>query len=141
MSVITNADLRQRINDTTQDALINSGIEFLQQRASLPGYQPLYGAPVAILLSGPADQPSAPINAALSAGYMLLQATDLGLASCFLRSPTFALCEGKNVDLQREAGIPEGYNLQCAVVVGYGQAENKFTLGERNAKGTINYAN
>lgn len=50
ISVVRNAGLRQRINDRTHDAMVHSGNEFLQQRASLPGYQPLYGAPVLILL-------------------------------------------------------------------------------------------
>ena len=53
ISVVRNAALRQKINDRTLDAMVHSGNQFLQQRASLPGYQPLYGAPVLILLSGP----------------------------------------------------------------------------------------
>ena len=47
--------LKQKINDRTLDAMVHSGNEFLQQRASLAGYQPIYGPPVLILLSGPAD--------------------------------------------------------------------------------------
>jgi len=46
ISVIKNADLRKRINDRTLNSMKDSGIEFLQMRAALPGYQPLYGAPV-----------------------------------------------------------------------------------------------
>ena len=53
ISVVRNAGLRQRINDRTLDAMVHSGNAFLQQRASLPGYQPIYGAPVLILLSAP----------------------------------------------------------------------------------------
>ena len=59
ISVVRNASLRQRINDATHDAMVNSDVEFLKQRAALPGYQPIYGAPVLILLSGPADVPTA----------------------------------------------------------------------------------
>jgi len=51
--VIQNTGLRQRINDRALDAMVHSGNEFAQQRASLPGYQPIYGAPVLILLSAP----------------------------------------------------------------------------------------
>ena len=47
--------LEQKINDRTLDAMVHFGNEFLQQRATLPGYQPIYGPPVVILLSGPAD--------------------------------------------------------------------------------------
>jgi FMN reductase [NAD(P)H] len=139
LSVIRNTALRQKINDRTRDAMMNSSIEFLRQRVSLPGYQPLYGAPVLILLSGPVDAPHSSINTALAAENMLLQATELGLASCFLASPGQALNGDKNLDLAQEAGIPEGYKFYCAVIVGYGAAENKFTLGKRQKKGTVKY--
>jgi FMN reductase [NAD(P)H] len=139
ISVIRNAGLRQRINDRTHDAMVHSEIEFLRQRVSLPGYQPLYGAPVLILLSGPKDMPHSAVNTALAAENMLLEATGLGLASCYLISPTLALNGEKNRDLAQEAGIPDGYTLQCAVIVGYGAAKNKFSVGKRTRKGSVNY--
>ena len=139
ISVIRNAGLRQRINDLTHDAMVKSGIDFLQQRVSLPGYQPLYGAPVLILLTGPTEAPYSAVNTALAAENMLLEATRLGLGSCYLISPTLALNAGDNLALAQEAGIPDGYALQCAAIVGYAAAENKFTLGERTKKGSVNY--
>ena len=138
ISVVRNTGLRKRINDRTLDAMVRSGNDFLQQRASLPGYQPLYGAPVLILLSGPEDSPYSAVNAALAAENMLLQATGLGLGSCYLVSPTLALNGANNRDLAREAGLPDGYALKCSVIVGYPAAENKFTVGERIRKGSVN---
>jgi nitroreductase len=111
----------------------------LQRRVSLPGYQPLYGAPVLILLSGPTEAPYSAINTALAAENMILQATELGLGSCYIVSPTLALNAGNNRSLAQEAGIPDDYKLQCAVIVGYAAVENKFTLGERTKKGSVNY--
>jgi hypothetical protein len=70
---------------------------------------------------------------------MLLEATGLGLGSCFLVSPTRALNEENNPDLLRESGVPKGYTVQCAVIVGYAAAENKFSLGERKKRGEVNY--
>lgn len=139
ISVILNAGLRQRINDRTLDVMVHSGNEFLQQRASLPGYQPIYGAPVLILLSAPADAPFGAANTALAAENMLLEATELGLGSCYLVSPTMALNGDSNHDLAQEAGVPEGHAVQCAVIVGYAAADNKFSLGERTKKGTVKY--
>ena len=83
ISVVRNAALLKKINDLTLDAMIHSGNEYLQQRASLPGYQPLYDAPVLILLSGPEDAPYSALNVALAAENMILTATELGLGSCF----------------------------------------------------------
>ncbi|MGD0237247.1 MAG: nitroreductase family protein [Syntrophorhabdales bacterium] len=139
ISVIQNAGPRQRINDRALDVMVHSDNEFARQRASLPGYQPLCGAPVLILLSAPADAPFGAPSTALSAENMLLEATGLGLGSCYLVSPTRALNGENNRDLAREAGVPEGYTVQCAVIVGYAAAENKFSLGERTKRGTVNY--
>ncbi len=139
MSVVRNQALRQKINNRTHKAMLDSGIEFLQQRASLSGYQPLYGAPVLILLSGPVDVPYSPINTALAAENMLLEATRLGLGSCFLASPRLALNGSENRDLAKEAGIPENHALQCAVIFGYTADETKFSLGERKRRGSVIY--
>ena len=139
ISVIRNAELRQKINDRTLDAMVHSGNEFLQERAALRGYQPLYGAPVLILFSGPADSPYSTVNTALAAENMLLKATSLGLGTCYLVSPTLVFNAQNNLDLIQEAGIPDGYKLQCAVIIGYAAAENRFTFAERSRKGSVNY--
>jgi FMN reductase [NAD(P)H] len=139
ISVVRNARLRQKINDRTLDAMVHSANEFLRQRASLPGYQPIYGAPVLILLSAPANAPYSAVNTALAAENMLLEATGLGLGSCHIITPTLALNGENNRDLAREAGLPDGNVVQCAVIVGYAAAENKFTAGERTRKGSVNY--
>lgn len=138
ISVVRNAGLRQRINDRTLDIMVHSSNAFLRQRASLPGYQPIYGAPALILLSAPADAPYGAVNTALAAENMLLEATELGLGSCFLISPTFALNGENNLDLAREAGVPDVYGVRCALIVGHAAAENKFSLGERTRKGSMN---
>ena len=87
MSVVRNKDLMARINEKTLEAMRASGNDFLMERAALPGYMPLYGGPVVVLLSGPTDMPITQLNCAVAVENMLLQATELGLGSCFLRSP------------------------------------------------------
>jgi FMN reductase [NAD(P)H] len=137
--VIRNAGLLQRINAQTHEAMLNSDMEFLRQRASLPGYRPLYGAPALLLLSGPADGRYSAVNAALSAENMILEATGSGLGSCFIVTPALVLNRPENSALAREAGIPEGHVLQCAVIVGYAAAEDPYTLTERAKKGVVSY--
>ncbi len=139
ISVIQNAGLRQRINNRAKDAMVHSENEFARQRASLPGYEPIYGAPVLILLSAPADAPLGIANTALAAENMLLEATGLGLGSCFLMSPTRAFNGERNHDLAQKAGVLEGYTVQCAVIVGYAAAENKFSAVDRSKRGSVNY--
>lgn len=139
ISVVRNAGLLKKINDRVHNNMINSNIEFLRQRAALPGYQPLYAAPAVIILSGPDEAPFTVHNTMLAAENMILAATGLGLGSCFLFSITTALYGEKNRDLAQEAGIPPGFSAQCGLAVGYAAAENKFTMGERAMKGSVNY--
>ena len=137
MSVIRDKELMQRLNDKTLQAMLASGNDFLIERASLPGYLPIYGAPVVILLSGPADMPMSPLNCAVSVMSMLLQATELGLGSCFLRSPAYALNAPANAALAHEAGIPDDYAMQCGLVIGYTDDEKRFARMEREPRGTV----
>lgn len=139
LSVIRNAALLKRINDMTSQSMLASGNDFLVSRASLPGYQPLYSAPLFIVISGPTDAPYSALNAAVSAENMLLQATDLGLGSCFIRSAAAVLNAPQNRALAEEAGIPEGSEMQCGVVVGYTEDEDKFRARPRESKGTVIY--
>ena len=139
ISVIRNAALLQKINDRAYDGMVKSDNKFMQHRASLPGYQPLYGAPVLVLLSGPSDAPFSSVNAALAAENMILQAIELGLGTCYIISPSLAFNGKKNQDLAQEAGIPDKYKFQCGIIVGYAAAENKFALGKRTRKGSVNY--
>jgi FMN reductase [NAD(P)H] len=139
ISLIRNAELRQRLNDRTLDAMAASGIPFLMERASLPGYWPLYGAPVVVLLSAPGSAPTSPLNCALPVENMLLEATANGLGSCFLYSVALVLKGEANRALAEEMGIPAGYDYQCGMLFGHAAPENKFSEGERAPRGTVTY--
>ena len=139
ISVIRNPKLLEKINDLTHQAMVASEVEFLRERVALPGYEPLYGAPVLIVMSAPGDAPYSAFNAAVAAENMLLQATELGLGSCFLVSPRMVLAGDENRSLAEEAGIPEDYVFQCAVIIGHAAAENKFQVRAREEKGTVRY--
>jgi FMN reductase [NAD(P)H] len=139
LSVIRNKDLMARINAETLDVMRNSGNEFLMSRAALPGYFPLYGAPVVIFLSGPPEVAHTQANCAVSVENMLLQATELGLGSVFLRSPSYALNKPENEALARQAGIPEGFKMECGMAIGYTDDPAKFTRMEREPRGTVAY--
>lgn len=136
LTVLRQPELKQRLNDVTHRAMLDSGIEFLKMRASLSGYQPLYAAPVVILLSGP-DGPYTGVNCALAAENMLLEATERGLASCFIVTPGLALRADEA--LARDVGLPEGYAFQCAVLLGYPAASDPYTNAEREPKGTVGF--
>ena len=131
--MIRNADLLKRLDEVTSQAMLASGNDFYQQ-----GIAPRI--PAAVRRSGADRLVRAcrlllnPFNVATAAENMLLQATELGLGSCFLLTPSYALNAEQNSALAREAGIPEGYAVQCAVAVGYTADETKFRLAQRNPR-------
>ena len=76
---------------------------FMRQRASIPGYEPLYGAPTLIVISAP-EGPFSQINVSASATTMILAATDLGLATCYVVSPIAILTQ-----LKDKLNLPEDF--------------------------------
>jgi FMN reductase [NAD(P)H] len=136
VTVLRRPELLQRLDEATHRAIMDSGLEFLIMRASLPGYRPLYGAPVALLLSSPAG-PYATLNCAVAAENMLLQATELGLASCFIVTAGWALAA--DASLAEEVGLPKGNIFQCAVLLGHAAATDPYSSPERVLRGTVSY--
>jgi FMN reductase [NAD(P)H] len=134
LSVIQKPELIQRINDITKAAML-AGEGFMKQRASTPGYEPIYGAPTLILLS--AGDPNGMANTSCTAENMLIAATALGLGSCYLMSPRAAFAGDNGAVLMRECGIPEGSTFNCAVIVGY-KAGDAFTSPAPKVR-TVNY--
>jgi FMN reductase [NAD(P)H] len=139
MSIIRNKDVIAKVNDKTLEAMRTSGNDFLMERAALPGYLPLYGSPVVIFMSGPTDVAHTQLNCGVSVENMLLTATELGLGSVFLRSPSYALNKPENAVLAREAGIPDGFRMECGLAIGYVDDETKFARMEREPRGTVAY--
>lgn len=120
LSVIQKPALLQKINDATK-AVMLAGTGFMKERASLPGYEPVYGAPTLILLS--AGDPNGIANTSCCAENMLVAATALGLGSCYLMSVRGAFSGENGIELMRECGIPEGNQVNCAVIIGYQDGE------------------
>ncbi|MDR1646563.1 MAG: nitroreductase family protein [Zoogloeaceae bacterium] len=123
VTVVQEAALLQDINDATRVAMRDSGNDFLMQRAALEGYQPLYGAPVLLVFSAPAG-PYAQINVANAATTVIIAATDLGLASGFIITPTLVL-DGQNA-LSQRLRLPEGHVPTVCVPLGYAGDRSKY---------------
>jgi nitroreductase len=121
ISVITNAGLLDEIDEKGWQAMKKSA--FLKLRAELPGYRPLYGAPVLFLISSP-DIPFKETNTACAATNITIAATALGLASCYVISATRVFID--DTVLQKQAEVPDGFMPMCGVLIGYGAGEDKY---------------
>lgn len=126
ITVIQDANFIKQINDKSKAImLVSEG--FMKERASLPGYEPLYGAPTLIIISAP-EGPFTQINVACSATTMILAATDLGLGSCYAISPLLPF--NNNVDLLEKLNLPEGFTPVSSVLLGYANGEGFPTQKE-----------
>ena len=120
-SVITNAEVLQSIVSGAKAVMAKSGVPMLEKISANPNFNPIYSAPVAVVIStDKADNPNtagmARANAACAGENILLAATELGLGSCYLESPTLAF----NIpDVAAAAKIPEGAQAQNVIVFGY----------------------
>lgn len=137
ISVVLNNDLLTELNHKTLSAMKNSGNDFLMSRAALPGYEPIYGAPMVMIFSAPKDHPYAQANCSNAATCAALVATDLGLGSCYVVTPTMTL--EHDDDLRRKAGIPDAYRAICCLLVGYTDDPDKYST-PRNHDENVNYA-
>ena len=120
-NVITSRDVQKQIVEGTRTVMANSGMDMLVKLSQNPAFNPIYNAPVVVVVSTTkADNPNtagmARANAACAGENMLLAATELGLGSCYLESPTLAF----NVPtIAQAAMIPEGAQPQAVIVFGY----------------------
>ena len=120
-NVITNAEVLKGIENGTKAAMANSGMEMLVKLSSNPGYNPMYGAPVAVVISTtktdiPSTAAMARANAACAGENMLLAATELGLGSCYVESPVLSF----NIpEVAQAAKLPENTQPQAMILFGY----------------------
>ena len=105
---------------------------FMRQRASIPGYEPLYGAPTLIVISAP-EGPFSQINVSASATTMILAATDLGLATCYVVSTIAILTQ-----LKDKLNLPEDFIPVSGILVGY-EAPCDIPSPEREIPDNINF--
>lgn len=131
-TVIQDKDMLERMVGIVKENLLNSGIEFLAQRASAPGYNTFYSAPTVIMISGSEHAPFIKIDCGAAAQNIALAAEALGIGSCVMTSPAFLFNSQEGNDLREELGVPEGYAYQCTVTLGYKGGEHPEAPPRKN---------
>ena len=135
ITVLKNSALIKEINDKAHIAMKNSGNDFLMERAALPGYQPLYGAPLLLVFSAAKANPYSLANVSNACTTAAIAATALGLGSCYVVTPTMAL--GAEPELAGKIGVPKGLTPMCALLVGY-SGKDQFA-SPKQAANNVNY--
>jgi len=135
ITVVLREQVLQEINDKAHDCMKQSGNAFLMERAALPGYRPMYGAPLLMVFSAPEENPYSQANVSNAATTAVIAATALGLGSCYVVTPTLAL--NAEPSLAAKIGVPGGYKPMCCVLAGYAGTD-EFE-NPRQAMDSVNY--
>ena len=86
-----------------------------------------YGAPCVIAIFAQNDFMFRVADAFCCAENMLLQATELGLASCIISRGKETFENEKGRILMKEWGVPGNYSCVCFVILGYIKGEQPHT--------------
>lgn len=133
VTVIQDKEFLAEINDKTKVKMLASE-GFMKERASIPGYEPLYNAPTLIVVSTP-ETPFSQINASAAITTMAIAATDLGIGSCYVVSPVQTLVEP---DVLLRLDVPEGFIPISGLLLGY-ESDNQIESPAREVPDNINY--
>lgn len=134
ISVIQNKELLSQVSAVSIRAMKDSGIKMMVSRAEIPGFDPLYGAPTLVVLSGSGKNPYSMANIAAAGANMTVAATSLGLGSCLMATPELGF--RTDADLAAAAGIPANNSAILCVTLGY--AADNVKIPERVETDNVN---
>ncbi len=136
-SVIQNKALLDRMVGIIRENIVNSGNEYLRERASKPGYSTFHHAPTVVIVSADENSRFAPLDCGAAIQNMALAAESLDIASCIIASTRFLFDSEAGNALRRELGIPDGYAHVCSIALGRREGERP-TAPPRNPN-VVNY--
>ncbi|MEA4957466.1 hypothetical protein SDC9_08576 [bioreactor metagenome] len=118
ITVIQNKEILERINNTVKEFFKGSGDEEKIAQGEDPNFNALYGANTLVLFSAPDENPFGGLDTSLAAENIILASTELGLGTCYMLTPIFAIQSPGNEDLIKKFNLPDGYNLISALTIG-----------------------
>ena len=111
-TVITDRKTIETLNEMTLAGMDRLGIK------KEPGYHVFYHAPVVVFLSS-AIEGFSEINCGAALENMALSAKSLGLGTVIVGQTRYLYHQANVVDVNRLLKIPEGYEHDCAIVIGH----------------------
>ncbi len=123
-SVVQDAELLSEMVQAIKANMVNSGIDFLAQRASDADFNPFYGALTVVIITGDEKGRFIQLDCAMAAENIALAAEAMNIGSCIMTSPIFLFASDNQKEWNHKLGIPEGYIYVCSVTLGYKEGEN-----------------
>lgn len=124
-SVVTNRDVLGKVNGIVLGQLRSPEVlralpsDRLRQVVLDPAYDIFYGAPALIVIAGTREAPSAMVDCQLAAQNLFLAAHAMGLGTCYMG---WLLMAADRPEINELLGVPEGYRMMAAAVVGHPDA-------------------
>lgn len=137
ISVIENKDILDKLISLSKKNAGAPGIEFLKELGENKNFNPLYDAPVLIIVSAKEDSTSPETDSAAATENMLIAAKSLGIDSCWIFFILMAFFSQESEDLLKTLEIPNGYKPYQAAVFGYG--DEKIITQKTLRKNTVSY--
>lgn len=135
-TVIQKNDMLDMIANMMKENMMNSGVEFLMEKAKDPNFDPFGGASTLILITADKTARFVEIDCAAAAENIMIASESLGLGSHIMASTELIFKSEESEELKRKLGIPEGYDHICAIALGYKDEE---PLAKPRRKDVINY--
>ena len=122
---ITNKDILSRLNAAVEKSVSHESAERIKGR--LGGiFSFFYNAPVLIVTSHLENALAPAADCACALQNMFLEATSLGLGSCWINQ-LCSLCDTPEVrEILTEAGVPVEHKVFGCAAIGYGAVEGKL---------------
>lgn len=118
-SVVQNETMLKKMVKITKANKLNSDIPFLVQKAGSDDYHTYYHAPTVVIVSGDQQAKFISLDCAAAAQNMALAAASLAIGSCIMTSAGLLFASEEGRAMQKELGIPNGYEHVCTVALGY----------------------
>jgi nitroreductase len=136
-TVVTNDAMLAKMKQIMREAMLNSGIDFLVERASTPGFVALHDAPVLIIISGDKQSRYIELDCGAAAQNIMLAAESMGIGSCILASSELIFKSEQGAALKDELGIPDEYSHICSITLGYKDCDDPLPAPRK--EGLVNY--
>jgi nitroreductase len=126
-TVLNSRSLVKKMGETAKKAVLDLNFPGLVENAKDETYDPTYGAPLAVLISGDKDTNGFESACSASAENMLIAAESLKISSCWVFYLCFAFMTQNAEELKTKLSIPEGFSVYAGVLLGYKSGDSVFS--------------
>lgn len=136
-TVVQNKEIMNTLSVESKKELLSCGNEYFKKMGENEKLHLFYNAPTIIIVSAEKSAITGPIDCAAGAENMSLAAESLNIGTCWIGLIAFLFRSPRGAEYMKMLGIPEGYEPQYALTLGYKKFPSPKPLPRR--ENTVNY--